>query len=433
MKSYSPFINEKREFLSINEVTYSELNQLRLLDEGYHLEFKLNFNDNVKKKIPAIMTSFANSGGGWIVIGVEDKSKSISPIKRERNDFGQIVSQLLKGTVTPIPQYEVRFLECPDDKDCGILLIYVYEGNFTPYISGGTVYIRNGNSKEPVQRADRATIELLLDKSNQHKKTIEMFFERDVEFPYNNLLHKTREYSLCNIYLKSLADIDIFKTYQDKEKIKTYIIQDKNSIFHSAQFDLNSILFRHRPITPFNNGITMLYELYREMSTKIYVPLTTMADFDNEYAIDKICECISADIDENARYKIIDGVIALDCIWASIRKHVELLKRYDISISDLVLQMECEDIENTILYFDCPLYFKYIKENGLCFSQKQNEKTKIIYLKDSEGLTYKQLDQAIAFDLFAHMFGFHPDRMFEIYREAQKIKYPDIFEEDCSV
>lgn len=87
MKSYSPFLNEKREFLSINEVTYSELNQLSLLDEGYHLEFKLNFNDNVKKKIPAIMTSFANSSGGWIVVGVDDKSKSIVPIKKERNDF----------------------------------------------------------------------------------------------------------------------------------------------------------------------------------------------------------------------------------------------------------------------------------------------------------------------------------------------------------
>lgn len=337
---------------------------------------------------------------------------------------------MLKGSVTPIPQYEVHFLECPDAESSGVLLIYVYEGNFTPYISNGTVYIRNGSSKEPVQRADRATIELLLDKSNQHKKSIEMFFKRDIEFPYNNLLHKTRKYSLCNIYLKSLADINIFKTYQDKENIKTCIIQDKDSIFHSAQFDLNSILFRHKTITPFNNGITMLYELYGDMSTKIYVPLTTMADFDNEYAIDKICEYISASIDENARYKIIDGVLAIDCIWASIKKHVDILKKYDISISDLVLQMECEDIENTILYFDCPLYFKYIKENGLCFSQKQSEKTKIIYLKDCEGLTYEQLDQSVAFDLFSYIYGFHPDRAFEIYREAQKFKYPDLFEEN---
>lgn len=143
-----------------------------------------------------------------------------------------------------------------------------------------------------MQRADRATIELLLDKSDQHKKSIENFFKRDIEFPYNNLMYKTREYSICNIYLRSLSDINIFQTYQDKEKIKTYIIQDKDSIFHSAQFELNSILFRHKTITPFNNGITMLYELYRDMSTKIHVPLATMDDFNNQYAIDRICECL---------------------------------------------------------------------------------------------------------------------------------------------
>lgn len=429
MKVYSPFLDERYEFLRINDVTYANLKQLEILDEGYQLEFKLNFNDNVKKKIPAIMSSFANSSGGWIIVGIDDKSKAITPIKRERNDFGQIVSQLLKGSVTPIPQYEVRFLECPDNRENGVLLIYVYEGNFTPYISNGTVYIRNGSSKEPVQRADRATIELLLDKSNKHKKNIEMFFERDIEFPYNSIIYKTREYSLCSIYLKNLSDANIFKTYQDKEDIKNSIIQDENSIFHCAQFGLNSILFRHKQITPFNNGITMLYELYGDISAKIYIPLTMMDDFDNECAINKICECVSANMDKNAKYKIIDGVIALDCIWGAIKKHIQLLNKYHIPISDLVLQIECEDIENTILYFDCPEYLDYIEKNGLCFSQKQNEKTKIIYLKDCEGLAYEQLDQSIAIDLFAYMFGFHPDRVFEIHKEAQKLRYPDLFEE----
>lgn len=429
MTAYSPFHNDKNEFLSINDVTYAELNQLNLLDEGYQLEFKLNLNDDVKKKIPTIMTSFANSSGGWIVIGVHDKSKSIIPIKRERNDFGQIISQLLKGCVTPIPQYEVRFLECPDDKERGVLLIYVYEGNYTPYISNGTIYIRNGSSKEPVQRADRATIELLLEKSNQHRKNIEDFFKREIVFPYSNLVYKTRNYSLCNIYLKNLSDINVFKSYKDKENIKDCIIQDEKSIFHSAQFDLYSILFKHKAITPFDYGITMLYELYSDMSTKIHVPLTTMEEFDNKYAKDKICECIVARKDEDARYRIIDGVVALDCIWVSTQKHIELLKQYNISISDLVLQMECEDIGNTILYFDCPSYLEYIKRNGLCFSQKQIEKTKIMYLKDYDGLQYEQLAQAIAFDLFAYMFGFHPDKIFEIHREAQNIRYPDMFKE----
>lgn len=33
MKTYSPFHNKNNEFISINEVTYAELNQLSSLDE----------------------------------------------------------------------------------------------------------------------------------------------------------------------------------------------------------------------------------------------------------------------------------------------------------------------------------------------------------------------------------------------------------------
>lgn len=428
MKLYSPFVNEKHEFLGINDVIYTDLNQLTTLDEGYQLEFKLNFDENVKKKIPSIITSFSNSSGGWIVIGIDDKSKQIVPIMKERNDFGQIVSQLLKGHVTPLPQYEVRFLQCPNDAEKGVLLLYVYEGNYAPYTSNGTIFIRNGSSKEPVQRADRATIELLFEKGKKYKNNIESFFERDIYFPYNNVINKSRDYSLCNIYLKTLSDINIFGSYQEQEDIKNSVIQDENSIFQCAQFDLNSIIFKHKAITPFNNGITMLYDLYEDASAKIHIPLSPIHDFDKEYAVNTINKLFHVSIDESAKYKLIDGVTAMDCIRATLSKHIEILKSKNIQITDLALQIECEDIENTILYFESPLYFKYIEENGLCYSQKQSQKTKIIYLKDCEGIEFDQLAQAVAFDLFAYLFGFHPDRAFEIHIEAQKLKYPDLFE-----
>lgn len=433
MKIYSPFLSENNEFLGINDVTYANLEQLKTLDEGYQLEFKSDYNESVKKKLPSIITSFANSSGGWIIIGIDDKTKDIIPVKRERNDFGQLISQLLKGHVTPIPQYDVRFLASPDDSKKGVLLICVAEGNFAPYISNGTIFIRNGSSKEPVQRADRATIELLFGKGNQYKNKIDAFCKRELFFPYNNALHKIRNYSICNVYIKSMASINKAKTYQEKENIKNLVIRDKESIFHAAQFDLHSILFRHNPTTPFGNELTVLYELYDDFSAKIHVPLATCEDYEKEYATQKINAQFGRHIEENARYKIIDGIVATDSIWASIKKHINILKSNNVSISDLVIQMECEDIENTILFFDCPLYYEYIKENGLCYSQKQSQKTDIIYLRDCEDIEYEQLGQAIAFDLFAYLFGFHPDRAFEIHREAQKLRYPDIFAEDEEV
>lgn len=256
-----------------------------------------------------------------------------------------------------------------------------------------------------------------------------MFFKRDMCFPFCDKIHRIRGYSLCNIYLKNIMTIDFFKTNQEKVNIKDYIIKE-NNIFHSVQFGFDSILFRQDEITPFCNSMTTLYELYENFSAKIHIPLPQIGWKNKDNVRDKINEIFSDFIDTQAKYEIIDGVESLNFISLIIRKHINLLKNYNIHISDLVLQIECEDIENTILYFECPLYFEYIKENGLCFSQKQNEKTKVIYLKDCESLTYEQLDQAIAFDLFASMFGFHPNKVLEIHREAQKIRYLDTFEEN---
>ena len=64
---YSPFRNEQGRPKSLDEVTYADLAQLKDLEEGFALEFKRTWNDNVRTKIPKIIASFANSHGGWLV------------------------------------------------------------------------------------------------------------------------------------------------------------------------------------------------------------------------------------------------------------------------------------------------------------------------------------------------------------------------------
>ncbi len=423
MEIYSPFVNEEKEFLRISDVKYSDLEQLNALEEGYQLEFKRNFNENVKKKIPSIMSSYANSSGGWIVIGIDDKSKDIIPIRKERNDFGQIISQLIKGCLTPIPLYDVRFISCPDNLEMGVLLIYVHEGNVPPYISNGTIYIRNGSSKEPVQRADRATIEFLFNKSNRYRNKIKDFFKRDIYFPYNDEINKKRQYSLCNIYLKNVSDVKIFQTYKEQENIMSFIKHNNTQIFKSVQFGLNSILFKHESITPFKNQITMIYELFNDASAKFYIPFSNI---DEKYPIEKNFSGCNYE-DKNTNYRILNGVITVDSIRAVLTRHIHLLEKNNISISNLVLQMECEDIENTVLYFNSPLYFKYIEEDGLCYSLMEKAKTMIIYLKDCKNLDYDNFASSVAFELFSVIFGFHPEKIKEIYFEAQEYEYADFY------
>ena len=100
---YSPFRNEQGQPKDLADVTYADLSQLADLEEGYVLEFKRTWNDHVRKKIPKIIASFANSRGGWLVIGIADDDKSLCPIPRISADFSQIFGELCRHHVSPTP------------------------------------------------------------------------------------------------------------------------------------------------------------------------------------------------------------------------------------------------------------------------------------------------------------------------------------------
>ena len=67
---FSPFRDANGEPKSLVEVTWADLEQLKGLDEGFVLEFKRDYTPSVQRKIPKIVASFANSRGGWLVIGI---------------------------------------------------------------------------------------------------------------------------------------------------------------------------------------------------------------------------------------------------------------------------------------------------------------------------------------------------------------------------
>ena len=87
---YSPFRNEQGQPKSLDEVAYADLAQLKDLEEGFALEFKRTWNENVRAKIPKIIASFANSHGGWLVIGIADDNKTVCPVPKQSADFSDI-------------------------------------------------------------------------------------------------------------------------------------------------------------------------------------------------------------------------------------------------------------------------------------------------------------------------------------------------------
>ena len=218
---YSPFSDSKGRPLTIEKVKFSHLSQLVDCDEGHHVEYKLLLEDGGKAQLAKEITSFANCEGGWLIVGIDDKTKEIKPI--DKQDYSQRIGKIATR-ISPMPEFSTRFLTMPENKKSGVLLVYVYEGRNAPYVCNGSIYVRSGSSKEPIKPADRGNIEYLYERSREYIKEIADFCQRDYFYSYNNLLQRKVTYPIANIYLKNISSKrdDFFNVYGHIDFINRY-------------------------------------------------------------------------------------------------------------------------------------------------------------------------------------------------------------------
>ena len=145
---FSPFRDKDGRPKALPDVTWDDLAQLKEMDEGFVLEFKCSNTPSVRRKIPKIVASFANSRGGWLVVGIADETKELTPIPRPQADFSQTVGELCRRHVSPAPPFDVRFLVDPANDRQGVGLVQVAEGDFPPYVADGVVEILNTKDTE---------------------------------------------------------------------------------------------------------------------------------------------------------------------------------------------------------------------------------------------------------------------------------------------
>lgn len=164
--NYSPFLKGKDEYKSINEINYADLIVLKDFEEGYTIEYKSQFDKNVQKKLPQIIASFANCGGGWLFIGIDDITHNCIDVEKPNGEIETTIYNLLSRFVTPRPiQVSAKFIENPNNLNHGIIVIYVEEGINPPYEANGTIYVREGSSKVPIL-STRSTIDYLYRKKD---------------------------------------------------------------------------------------------------------------------------------------------------------------------------------------------------------------------------------------------------------------------------
>jgi schlafen family protein len=146
-------------------------------EEGLRVEYKSTFDQNVKDKLPKIISSFANSHGGVLVIGVNTLNGAPQPpfdgfSLPAREELPLTVENIcLRNIYSPIlPRITPVQSDIPDRV---FLVIEVEESGEAPHaIENSTkVYVRTGNASNPY---DLAEVDLIIDLVKRRKEPLEL-------------------------------------------------------------------------------------------------------------------------------------------------------------------------------------------------------------------------------------------------------------------
>lgn len=156
--------------ININNKTWDKLNATDIQellnsadDETFFFEFKKDDVDT--KKFVEEVSAFANTYGGYILIGVED-DKSISGCHQWNEEK---VHTVIHDCITPTPTFDIKKFEM--DKET-IIVVKIEEGNAPPYITNkGKIYERLSSGSYVIKTSEK--LNQLYNKSREQLKRIE--------------------------------------------------------------------------------------------------------------------------------------------------------------------------------------------------------------------------------------------------------------------
>ena len=138
-----------------------KLKQLIRKEEGPKLDFKASLSletESEKKELSKDVIAMANSRGGrgYIIFGVEDKTKRILGINPEDFKEEQIQQIIYNRCDPPVP-VSLDFFDLEDKK---LAVLSIYRSNHQPHqmIQNGAFYIRRGSTTDTARRGEIANL-----------------------------------------------------------------------------------------------------------------------------------------------------------------------------------------------------------------------------------------------------------------------------------
>ena len=200
MRSYSPFDTP------IGQLNPTHLGALRRVSEGWYVEYKSG--SVTSRALAKALSAFANTYGGWLFLGVREKSRDDSVAgffpgipNSEVDATLQRLRQCTAEYLNPSPHFLTQTLQGPCDEiglapDTSIIAVQVPQSYAAPHVhKDGRIYRRVADSSEPKPESDRFTLDQLWRRGNPVRDRVREWVESDPEFsqaeentPYVRLL-----------------------------------------------------------------------------------------------------------------------------------------------------------------------------------------------------------------------------------------------------
>ena len=166
-----------------DEINFSDIKTFcEGYSEGVRVEYKREISQ-IRKHVPKIVSSFANTQGGILLIGAEtderNNVKCIQGIPVERGIDERIVQSALTGIYPPVIP-EVIICDVPQKSDNVVVIVRVNESQQAPHAlqNSNEVYIRVSSISQPYRLADIDRIDYLLKRRERPQSIIQNILNR---------------------------------------------------------------------------------------------------------------------------------------------------------------------------------------------------------------------------------------------------------------
>ena len=277
---YSPFDTPP------NRLAAADLERLREVAEGWFVEYKREVSKaaDIAKSISAL----ANTYGGWVFYGVEEKSKddpvagAFPGIDASDADASlQRIRQAVAQHMDPPAHYEARTVHgdgitLPTHRV--VICVRVSKSLSAPHVhSTGRIYRRVGDGSEPKPETDRHLLEQLFRRADDLRRDFDDWVGRDPEFSEG-------ESNTPYIRLLMIAD-----PWGDEEPWLQTSVTELKPLFAQATGLVGSTPFdtlytssrgyvarQTRNNDPHNLGLTWRFR--ESLVSDVYIPLTLYED-----------------------------------------------------------------------------------------------------------------------------------------------------------